>query len=374
MNLMNLMNLMKTPSHSGALHVAFCANDRFLPGLAVALHSTLLSAASGQEVKVYIVDAGLSDESKASLCERYENRSEIDIEFLDWPRDLFDSVKVVNYHISSYLRLSLPELINNEYVIYLDSDTVVFDDIGFMVKELKAGVFPIAASPDWETHRPSQDSKVIAAHAGVEKCDSYFNAGVIALDFEALRAEHFTSRACELLSELGEHASYADQSAFNALLAERWHELPKRWNTPSWAFDKQKSNDLPAILHYTNSAPWLKRRFTPSQALFERIARDLGVELPRPETSLARSCLSAFLAWLLAPLRMVCQLLRATASKASGKREKADDSQKIACFWMGYFFGGPLRVARYWWRICEIKSALFQPFTMKVNTSNIKSL
>jgi len=361
-------------SEAGRLHIAFCANDRFFPGLAVALHSTLLCAASEQEVKVYIVDAGLSDESKAGLCERYENRPEIGIEFLDWPRDLFDSVKVVNYHISSYLRLSLPELIDNEHVIYLDSDTVVFDDISFMAKELKAGVFPIAASRDWETHSPSQDSKVIAVHAGVEKCDSYFNAGVIALDLEALRAERFASRACELLSELGEHASYADQSAFNALLAERWHELPKRWNTPSWAFDKQKINDLPAILHYTNSAPWLKRRFTPSQVLFERIAGDLGVELPRPEISLVRSCLNSFAAWVLAPIRVVWQLLRAAASKASGKREKADASKKIACFWMDYFFGGPLRVTRYWRRIRKIKSPLFQPFTMKVNTSNINSL
>ena len=354
-------------SEAEPLHIAFCANDRFLPGLAVALHSNLLSVAAGQVVKVYIVDAGLSDESKTILCERYINRSEIEIKFLDWSRDLFDSVKVVNYHISSYLRLSLPELINNEYVIYLDSDTVSFDDIGFMAKELKGGVFPIAASPDWETHRPSQDSKVIAAHAGVEKCDSYFNAGVIALDLDALRAEHFASRACELLSELGEHASYADQSAFNALLAERWHELPKRWNTPSWAFDKQKSNYLPAILHYTNSAPWLKRRFTPSQALFERIAGDLGVDLPLPETGLLYSCMKAFAAWILAPIRVVCQLLRAAASKASGKREKGDAAQKIACHWFGYFIGGPLRVLHYWKRISDIKSPSFDPFAGKNN-------
>ena len=46
--------------------------------------------------------------------------------------------------------------------------------LAFMAKELQGGDSPIAASPDWETHRPSQDSEVIAAHAGVEKCDSYF--------------------------------------------------------------------------------------------------------------------------------------------------------------------------------------------------------
>jgi len=66
--------------------------------------------------------------------------------------------------------------------------------------------------------------------------------------------------------------------------------------------------------------------------------------------------------------------LRAAASKASGKREKADAAEKIACFWLDYFFGGPLRVACYWRRIRKIKSPLFQPFTMKVITSDTKSL
>ena len=355
------------PSRSNILHIAFCANDRFLPGLAVSLHSSLLNIAKGCEVNVHIVDAGLSDESKASLGDRYRDRPEIEIEFLEWPRDLFENVKVVNYHISSYLRLSLPELLEVKHLIYLDSDTVVFGDVGFMVKELQSGESPIAASPDWETKRPAQDSEVIAKHAGVEDCDTYFNAGVLALDLNALREEQFASRACDLLSELGEHASYADQSAFNALLAERWHALPMAWNTPSWAFDQQRDNTRPALLHYTNSAPWLKRRYTPSQALFERIARDLGVELPRPEISLARSCLNALLAWLLAPLRMVCQLLRAAASKASGKREKADAAEKIACFWLDYFFGGPLRVARYWRRIRKIKSPSFDPLIRTVS-------
>ena len=127
------------PSRSNILHIAFCANDRFLPGLAVSLHSSLLNIAKGCEVNVHIVDAGLSDESKASLSERYRERPDIEIEFLEWPRDLFENVKVVNYHISSYLRLSLPELLEVKHLIYLDSDTVVFGDVGFMVKELQSG-------------------------------------------------------------------------------------------------------------------------------------------------------------------------------------------------------------------------------------------
>ena len=355
------------PSRSNILHIAFCANDRFLPGLAVSLHSSLLNIAKGCEVNVHIVDAGLSDESKASLGDRYRDRPEIEIEFLEWPRDLFENVKVVNYHISSYLRLSLPELLEVKHLIYLDSDTVVFGDVGFMVKELQSGESPIAASPDWETKRPAQDSEVIAKHAGVEDCDTYFNAGVLALDLNALRAEQFASRACDLLSELGEHASYADQSAFNALLAERWHALPMAWNTPSWAFDQRRDNTRPALLHYTNSAPWLKSRYTPSQALFKRIAGDLGVDLPQPETSLLRSCVEALAAWVLAPVRVAYHLLRAVLSKASGSRVKAHASQRIACHWWAYFTGGPVRVLRYKKRIREIKSPSFDPFAGKNN-------
>ncbi|BDS07641.1 hypothetical protein NT6N_26810 [Oceaniferula spumae] len=344
-------------------HIAFCANERFFPGLAVSLHSALLNITKGLGVKVYIVDAGLSDESKSSLCARYINRPEIEIEFLDWPRKLFKNVKVVNYHISSYLRLSLPELLDVKHLLYLDSDTIVFDDISKILAELKASPHPLAASPDWETKSPAQDSALIAKHAGVEHCDTYFNAGVLTLDLEALRDERFASRACKLLSELGDHASYADQSAFNALLAERWYELGKEWNTPSWAFDKQLENKLPSILHYTNSAPWLTRKYTPAQALFERIARDLDVDLPRPETSLPQSCVNAVILWLISPLRFFFHLWREASIwiKEGGDTDRR--SLNIAVYWFEYFIYGPIKIVRYWIRIRMINNPSFSIFT-----------
>lgn len=40
------MGVSNHTSSKEPLHIAFCANDRFLPGLAVALHSTLLDQPS----------------------------------------------------------------------------------------------------------------------------------------------------------------------------------------------------------------------------------------------------------------------------------------------------------------------------------------
>ena len=353
------------------LHIAFCANDRFLPGLAVALHGALLNLPQGCDVGVHIIDAGLSADSKVGICQRYNNRSDIEIEFLDWPRDLFARIVTTKYHISAYLRLALPKLLNVSRVVYLDSDMIVFDDVRFLIREIDSSRFALAAVPDWETKTLKQDSEVIAARVKMEACNTYFNSGAMALNLDLLRSEEFTERALDLLGDFGEHAGLADQTAFNALLAEKWHALPSSWNMPSWAFDQQKNNMLPEILHYTNSAPWLKRQYTPSQALFERIAGDLGVELPRPETSMTSSCTGAFLVWLLAPLRIVYNLLRAAMSNALGKREKADASQSIASHWLEYFVGAPIRVLRYRKRIREINSPLFDPFVRKVNTSNL---
>jgi lipopolysaccharide biosynthesis glycosyltransferase len=344
------------------LNIAFCANNRFLPGLAVALHSTLLHLPYQGEVCVHVIDAGLSDDSKASLCECYTNRSDIKIDFLDSPRDLFDAIVTAKYHISAYLRLALPKLLNVNSVVYLDSDMIVFDDVRFLIREIDRSRVPLAAVPDWETKTLKQDSEVIAARVKMEACNSYFNSGLMALNLNLLRSEGFTERALDLLGDFGEHAGLADQTAFNALLAERWHALPSSWNMPSWAFDEQQNNKLPSVLHYTNSAPWLKRRYTPSQALFERIAGDLGVDLPEPEISLLRSCLEALVAWVLAPVRVLYHMIRAVLGKASGRRERAHPSVKIACHWFHYYIGGPSRVVRYWKRIREINSPLFDPF------------
>ena len=338
------------------IHLALCANQRYFPGLYCAVGSALASLAPAFRATVHIIDGGFSAEGKRRL-EKIADR--LGGHLICWimpVEELFSGIQTGNYPITACYRLALPELLDVDRVIYLDADLLVFGCLGELWKQAGSFSKPVCAVQDRETPYLSGDSLVLANVLGISDGKGYFNAGVMVLNLGKLRDEEFTQRSCDLLAKYGSQLRFADQSAANGLVADRWEALDGGWNTPSWVFDRQDDNALPWILHFTNSAPWLRKRFCPSQALFERIASELGLELPEPEASLLRSCLHALLQWLLAPFRVSYQGMGAMLAWALRNRARCRERLEICLHWWRYFWGGPCRVVLYWRRIREIRT------------------
>lgn len=351
---------MKT-SQSADLHIALSANDRFAPGLEIAALSLLKKLSGSVTPHFNILDAGLSAPRREALASKIsELNRRARVRFLMPPEERFRTVKFRRYHLAAYLRLALPEILHEiDAVIYLDADTIVFDDLAVPFRQFRAGHNPLAACPDWETTRPSQDSPEIAADCKVVEVTTYFNSGVMILNLDALRENEFTNRALDLLSRLGDYASFADQSALNALLADQWTALEQNWNTPSWAFDEKTGVVPPSIMHFTNRAPWLIRTWTPSQALFEKVAVELGVNLPKSEKSLGHFAIHSVMRWFLALPRAGFHLGRMIVALLQTRKERALSSRQVARYWLHFFGAGPIRIFLYQKRIRKIKETDF---------------
>lgn len=344
---------------------AACANERYAPGLEILISGIAKFASAGHELNFYVIDCGLLKETQSRILQRIAGFEMVHVSFVEPPMEMFNTVQIHRYHISSYLRLALPVICRDSRIVYLDSDVVVLGDLLPLIRSIHHSSEPVSAVSDFETRSPAQDSEVIAKAHDLEDHPHYFNAGVLGMDLDALRKEDFTAKACDLLSRLGKHAQFADQSAFNALLAGRWSELDAKWNTPAWVFDQQADNQVPGILHYTNSAPWLQRHYRPSQALFERAAMELGVTLPKPEKDLSRTIPTALTKWLVAPARVLWHGLRGMKAARQGNPKKATGEHHIMLHWLRYFTGGPARVLRYCRRIREIRDPAFQIFSYR---------
>lgn len=342
--------------------LVWCANERYAPGMETALRALARSGCFAIGAEVAIIDVGLAKATVDRLHDVAGQVPGLKLHVIPAPLERFKSVVLVRYHVSSYVRLAIPELVACDRALYLDSDALPFADPLGDTWFQETGGRPVAAAADWETLKPSQDSPEIAAATGLQDCTTYFNAGVLGMRLDLLREECFTDRACELLHKMGQHAGFADQTAFNALLAERWDKLKPHWNTPAWAFDQQDDNRLPGILHFTNRAPWLVRRWAPSNALFERMADELGVKLPLPEQGVGRSLLNAARDWLAAPLRVAWHGARAIMTQKAGDNTASAGHAHVAAYWWRYFVGGPSRVLRYRRRIREIRDPGFRIF------------
>lgn len=242
--------------------VAICtaANETYVLGAAAALVSAAQNAPAGVKCRAYVLDGGIRERSwrklQASL-ERLERPCEIirlrpDMQtFAGLPRDWGSSVM-------TYARLALPQMVNEDRMLYVDADMVVQAPWGDLWEtDMEGNV--IAAAADVITKTIGQD------HFDLEKfhLDStapYFQAGFLLMDLRQWRAACVSEKVLTYLRENPDHCRYWDQSALNVVLYGRWKRLPDEWNTPAWWADQGIQGcrlDAP-ILHFVGpNKPWI---------------------------------------------------------------------------------------------------------------------
>ncbi len=168
-------------------------------------------------------------------------------------------------HISraTFYRLALPRLTpaNVRRIIYLDSDLVVARDLRRLWATDLEGA-PIGAVCD-----SGMAWRGFADAYGLDHARGpYFNAGVLLIDLDRVRAEGVFNRALEFLQS--NTFLYMDQDALNLALWGRWKPLDPVWNVQHTMLlgdaaegvsrDMLPNGRRPAIIHYTGRRkPWL---------------------------------------------------------------------------------------------------------------------
>lgn len=180
-------------------------------------------------------------------------------------------------------RLLIPRLIDG-YVLYIDGDTLVTGDVGRLfaadLGSAYAGVVRDYHVSHWLAEADADSAERDRRLAEIRQfmkpapAGDYFNAGVLLLNCDALRAQR------ELLSRIEDVAAasactHGDQDHLNALFRNNVVQLDLTWNA-SWGRVRRHRNLLarsglptrglmpgrPAILHYHGpQKPWRNRRW-----------------------------------------------------------------------------------------------------------------
>jgi lipopolysaccharide biosynthesis glycosyltransferase len=261
---------------SAECHVALASDIRFSTGLLVAATSAAFFARPKSPIVFHIIEH-------------------------EWPSDLWnrliESVGRVNpsarlkrysiakstipkYHCGSskspmvYARLLLPRLVDAPYIIYLDSDLLILDDICSFPKPSQYS--SLAAAVQDPLGKLDQDCPWIHS-LGLNPEQPYFNSGVLGINLDGWRRESVGERAHELLERDGERCTFWDQTALNAILSGRVDWLDRRWNLPDRAFSIEAPETSPCIIHYlADNKPWLKGSASDAHALWRSFARTVA--------------------------------------------------------------------------------------------------
>ena len=108
------------------ISICLSSDNSYVQHLGATISSVLKSKLDDEYIKFYIIDGGISDENKEKLAVLKNDGCEII--YLKPNKERFRNCSTENHKyltIASYYRILIPELIQEERVLYLDCDTIV---------------------------------------------------------------------------------------------------------------------------------------------------------------------------------------------------------------------------------------------------------
>lgn len=289
------------------IEIVTACDDNYARGVAAAMRSAIDSVPASRPVRIFVLDGGITDGSKAKLEESWQR----DGVAVAWLAPDLDAIRdlPVSHHISlsTYLRILLAELVPSEIdkAIYLDADTLALRNLEHLWSIPLDGCY-IAATQD--AFVPYIDPEVALTHPihamtlprtdprpipnyqelGLNPRAPYFNAGIMLVNVARWRCDEVARRAFECLRDNAERVRWWDQYALNTLFSEQWKIVDPRWNQnshvyriPSWELSHYTEAELellrrePWIVHFDfKPKPWdLESRHPFRKAFFRSLDR-----------------------------------------------------------------------------------------------------
>lgn len=211
------------------IHIALASNSRYMPGLLVTMTSIIRSASKRENLRFYIFSDGLTEDEKTSIIEQAHKYGVFSIQFIV-PDISFikDKIKAYNNSYTAYLRLFYCQMLNLDWVIYSDVDTIWCRD----VEELW-NLRNNAYSLGWCLDLPSIRKAVGEYHKKWNNAfdeSRYCCSGVILMNLKRLRETHFIQKCISFIEEYGT-PFFADQDILNYICQNDSLILPQYWDS-----------------------------------------------------------------------------------------------------------------------------------------------
>ena len=258
-------------------HIVYATDDNFAEILGVSLVSLYENSKDVDDIIVYVLDSGISDENIEKLKSLPKKYSRSDLSFIkatDISKELSMNVNLDRGSLSQYARLFVSSVLpaKLDRVLYLDCDIIINKSISELWNlDIKGKT--IAALKD-------AFSKQYRKNIDLEPDDIMFNSGVMLIDLDKWRRENIESKLLEFIRKKNGKIQQGDQGALNAILSKETFCLEPRFNSDTIFYDfsyeemmiYRKPVDFypreeielavrePSIIHYTTSflskRPW----------------------------------------------------------------------------------------------------------------------
>ena len=230
------------------MEILCACDERYLPHAATMLCSLL------EHNSVFAIHFFYSSIPKLELAKLNSlvTRYGAQIAFYEMNPTEFKDLRVDKHaSIAVYYRLLAPRLLSSAVnkILYLDCDIVVRRSLTQLWNTNLANHALAAVTDYW------QDAQAHGLPLGAK----YFNSGVLLINLEFWRQNNIPEQTIAFIMNNPEKVPLWDQDALNAILVNKWIELPACWNAQNeahWLRTSEHGTD-PAIVHFiTDHKPW----------------------------------------------------------------------------------------------------------------------
>lgn len=241
-------------SNKNIIPIFYAIDKNYLPYLAVSLSSLKDNIKSNYIYKVYILHSNVSKEEQEVILSY--NSLNFHVSFInisDRLHEINSDIKLRDYYTNTtYYRIFIADLfLEYDKAIYLDSDTIVLNDIADLYN-YDIDNYLVGAINDQVVNTSPVFSKYSLEVLGIDS-NEYFNAGVLLINLKEFRNINFYKIFCSLLKIYKFHVAQ-DQDYLNVICKNRVKLLPISWNIMPTCNNNIKE---PNLIHYNLTAkPW----------------------------------------------------------------------------------------------------------------------
>lgn len=209
------------------LNILYQFNEKYAAYAGVSIFSLLENNRNAEQINIYIIEEKLSDPSRRKITEMIESYGRK----VFWTKgeELIDVIKELGIptYRGSYatnLKMFFPLYLENdvEKLLYIDSDTLVLDDLQPLFK-LDLNGKPLGMALDSLAVRHK-------SYLGLSKNDSYYNAGIMLFDVASWKKHKCTKKIVDHAKNVRAHYMAPDQDLINVALHEMIEQIDIRYN------------------------------------------------------------------------------------------------------------------------------------------------
>ena len=226
--------------------ISMALNNEYIYPTIVSITSILENANSYTKYNFYILltpDFLNENKKKLKLFEqKYHNKCSINL-FIITNFKFKNAFLSNNLPITAYYRLILPDLLPNiDKIIYLDGDTIIFDDLKQMY-DINMDFYYFKGFLDINEYFKVQN-------------DNFICSGVLLINLENLRNDKIVNKMYDYMIKNNKHLYFHDQSIINDVCKEKIGILPPKYGIFNYY-------NLKTLFKFTNKAyKYKKNRYS----------------------------------------------------------------------------------------------------------------